>query len=158
MFSRIFALTIRLCSSYVVMLVFIAAGINFVFRPFCFQSLPFPAVTLCNFNALKYDELLGSDFTALKETIQKQSKSLFGLIMFILIETLESWVRVMMVCRKCMLTMRSKKLSLCSLPITAIKSGARSCNHHSCVLYFCDQEPRKRTCFFFEGPSFILVH
>lgn len=39
-----------------------------------FQSLPFPAVTLCNFNAIRYSALLDSNFTDLIDTIKKQSK------------------------------------------------------------------------------------
>lgn len=39
-----------------------------------FQSLPFPAVTLCNFNAVRYNALLDSNFTELIDTIKKQSK------------------------------------------------------------------------------------
>ena len=40
-----------------------------------FQSLPFPAVTLCNFNAIRYDALFNSNFTDLIDTIKKQSKN-----------------------------------------------------------------------------------
>ena len=39
-----------------------------------FQSLPFPAVTLCNFNAIRYDALLDSNFTDLIDTVENQSK------------------------------------------------------------------------------------
>ncbi|PFX34956.1 degenerin mec-4-like isoform X2 [Stylophora pistillata] len=38
-------------------------------------SLPFPTITLCNFNAIKYDALDESNFTDLKETIKKQNSS-----------------------------------------------------------------------------------
>lgn len=38
-------------------------------------SLPFPTVTLCNFNAIKYDALLKSDFSDLLDTIKKQNSS-----------------------------------------------------------------------------------
>lgn len=38
-------------------------------------SLPFPAVTLCNFNAIRYDALLDSNFTDLIDTIKKQNSS-----------------------------------------------------------------------------------
>lgn len=47
-----------------------------ILSDFSFQSLPFPAITLCNFNALKYYSLLDSNLTALKDIFQKQSKSL----------------------------------------------------------------------------------
>ncbi|XP_078372158.1 epithelial sodium channel subunit alpha-like isoform X1 [Oculina patagonica] len=38
-------------------------------------SLPFPAVTLCNFNAIRYNALFGSNFTDLIDTIKKQNSS-----------------------------------------------------------------------------------
>lgn len=38
-------------------------------------SLTFPVVTLCNFNALKYDALLDSNLTALIQTFQRQNYS-----------------------------------------------------------------------------------
>ena len=52
---------------------------NVLFAHFMFQSLPFPVVTLCNFNAIKYYALQDSNFTALKETFQKQSKFIIKL-------------------------------------------------------------------------------
>ncbi|XP_073243066.1 epithelial sodium channel subunit alpha-like [Porites lutea] len=38
-------------------------------------SLPFPVVTICNFNALKYDSLLESNLTALKATFPARNAS-----------------------------------------------------------------------------------
>jgi len=38
-------------------------------------SLPFPAVTLCNFNAIRYDALLDSNFTDLIDTVKNQNSS-----------------------------------------------------------------------------------
>ena len=41
---------------------------------FFLQSLPFPVVTICNFNALKLNSLLDSNLTALKATFPARSK------------------------------------------------------------------------------------
>ena len=49
---------------------------------FFLQSLPFPVVTICNFNALKYDSLLESNFTALKATFPARSKLVQGDLIF----------------------------------------------------------------------------
>ena len=49
---------------------------------FFLQSLPFPVVTICNFNALKYDSLLESNLTALKATFPARSKLVQGDLIF----------------------------------------------------------------------------